>query len=338
LNTLGNTSMYIYRADQPDTLQIMGNVINPATTPIPVVAGWNWIGYVPNYSLPVNEALSSLSAQTGDLVKSQVSFAQFINPTFGWIGNLKFMSPPNGYQVKLSTPGTLIYPPSSNLSGGGTHAETRGPGDVAFWTINPTQFEYSMTLIGMLKVNEVNATSATMELGAFVNGQLRGTGQAIYIPSLQSYEFFETVYGTAPGELVQYKLFDSSTGAIQDLNESMTFSPDSHQGSIDSPLPFTLLNSGTNEANLVQSFEIQPNPFQSETNFRFALANTQEITLTIMDISGKAVSTVHTTALEGMNTMVWKGQSDTGAILAKGIYFARLQTAAGSVVKKIVLQ
>ncbi|MDO8971899.1 MAG: hypothetical protein Q7U74_14490, partial [Saprospiraceae bacterium] len=31
LNTLGNTSMYIYRADQPDTLNMMGNVLNPAT-------------------------------------------------------------------------------------------------------------------------------------------------------------------------------------------------------------------------------------------------------------------------------------------------------------------
>ncbi len=338
LNTLGNTSMYIYRADKPDTLQMVGNVINPATTPIPVVSGWNWIGYVPNYSLPVNEALSSLSAHTGDLIKSQLSFAQYINPTFGWIGNLKFMSPPNGYQVKLSTPGTLIYPPSTNLTGGGNEAEARGLGNTPFWTVNPTQFEYSMTLIGMLKVNEINATSATMELGAFVNGQLRGTGQAIYIPSLQSYEFFETIYGTTSGEPVRYKLFDSSTGSVQDLSESMSFTPDLHQGSIDSPLPFTLLSSGTKEANPVQSFEVQPNPFQSETNFRFALASTQEITLTIMDISGKAVSTVHTTALEGMNTMVWKGQSDTGSILAKGIYFARLQTATGSVVKKIVLQ
>ena len=74
-------------------------------------AGWNWIGYIPNYSLPINDALSSVPAQTGDLIKSQVAFAQYINPQFGWIGNLKYMQPPNGYQLKISTPGTLIYPP-----------------------------------------------------------------------------------------------------------------------------------------------------------------------------------------------------------------------------------
>jgi hypothetical protein len=58
LQNLGNTSMYIYRADMPDTLKMLGFVIPPATTPIQVVSGWNWIGYIPNYSLPVNSALS----------------------------------------------------------------------------------------------------------------------------------------------------------------------------------------------------------------------------------------------------------------------------------------
>ena len=166
LNTLGNTSMYIYRANQPDTLQMLGNVLDPATTPIPVVAGWNWIGYIPNYSLPVNAALSSLPAQDGDLIKSQVSFAQYVAP-YGWVGNLKYMQPPNGYQIKLSAPGTLIYPPlsSNNTDNGSTNLVQGGHGNIAaqylrehpvstFWTVDPTQFEYSMTLIGMLKIND----------------------------------------------------------------------------------------------------------------------------------------------------------------------------------------
>ncbi|MEO6040126.1 MAG: T9SS type A sorting domain-containing protein, partial [Saprospiraceae bacterium] len=339
LNTLGNTSMYIYRADQPDTLMMTGNVLSPAATPIPVVAGWNWIGYIPNYSLPVNEALSSLPAQTGDLIKSQVAFAQFINPTFGWIGNLKYMSPPNGYQIKLTTPGTLIYPPSANHLQGGNEVESRGPGDPAsFWTIDPTQFEYSMTLIGMLQANAANVTTATMELGAFAGNQVRGTAQAIYIPPFDSYLFFLTAYANSSGEQIKYKLFDSSTGAVQDLSELMYFSPDLHQGSIEDPVPFSLLSSGTQEVAALQSFEVQPNPFHGETLFRFALAKTQDVRLTVTDINGKAVAQVSTLAHEGMNAMVWKGQSDSGASLSAGLYFVRLQTEAGSVVRKVVLE
>ena len=341
LNTLGNTSMYIYRADLPDTLMMVGNVISPASTPIPVVTGWNWLGYVPNYSLPVNEALSTLTPQTGDLIKGQLSFAQYINPTFGWIGNLKFMSPPNGYQVKLSTPGTLIYPPSSNLHGGGSDKNLeRGPGQspVSFWNVDATQYEHSMTLIGMLKVNTANATTATMELGAFAGGQVRGTGQAIYVEPLQAYLFFLTVYANSGGEQIKYKLFDNSTGAVQDLSEQMYFSPEFHQGSIDAAVPFTLLSSGTQEVASVQSLEVQPNPFHTETMFRFGLADAQEIQLSVTDISGKLVAHWDTPAREGVNTLVWKGVSDTGSQLPSGVYFVRLQTDSGSVVKKVVLQ
>ncbi len=346
LNTLENTTMYIYRANLADTLQTLGNVIDPATTPIPVVTGWNWIGYIPNYSLPVNEALSSLSAQTGDIIKSQISFAQYINPAFGWIGNLKYMAPPNGYQIKLSAPGTLIYPPlSSNMNGGGGPdqiSNSRGgpdePPATNFWTVDPTQFEHSMTLIGMLKVNEVNATTATMELGAFVNGEVRGSGQAVYIAPLQSYLFFMTMYANTSGEQVRYKLFDSSNGSVQDLTELMYFSPDLHQGSIDVPVPFTLTSTGTIEATEVQSFDIQPNPFHTETLFRFGLKQAQEVRLSVSDVSGKTVAQVKVNAQEGLNSLVWKGQSDAGTLLAPGVYFVRLQTETGSVVRKVVLQ
>jgi len=344
LNTLGNTSMYIYRADQPDTLMMTGNVINPATTPIAVSNGWNWIGYVPNYSLPVNEALSSLTPQTGDLIKSQLSFAQFINPTFGWIGNLKYMSPPNGYQIKLSTPGTLVYPPpSSDLTGGGNQQRLasgdRGPGEhpIGFWNVDPAQFEHSMTLIGMLKANGTNATAATMELGAFVGNQVRGSAEAIYIEPLDSYLFFLTVYANSNSEQLKFQLFDSSTGAVQNLSELMYFSPDLHQGSIENPIPFTLPTSGTKEALSAQSFDVQPNPFHNETVLRFALPKAQEVRVTVTDMSGRQVSNLNIGAREGLNTVIWRGQSDNGTRLANGVYYVMLQTESGNIARKVVL-
>jgi len=352
LDTLRNPTMYIYRADQADTLKMKGNVIDPATTPIPMVAGWNWIGYIPNYSLPINEALSSLPAQIGDLAKSQIAFAQYINPTFGWVGNLKYLQAPNGYQVKLSAPGTLLYPPPhSNFTGNGngdnaspdTPLQARnGPEEVPpapnFWTVDPTQYEHSTTLIGMFKANGVNATTATMELGAFARNTVRGSGQAIYIPPLDQYQFFLTAYANTSGEQLRYKLFDSADGSVQDLAELMYFTPDLHQGSIQSPVPFTLGSTGTLESKLEQSFDVQPNPFHTETWFRFSLDRPQEIALTITDVNGRMVSSQRSSGAHGLNSLVWKGQSDNGAKLAAGVYFVRLQTERGSVVRKVVLQ
>jgi len=339
LTNLGNTTMYIYRAEVPDTLKMVGNLIDPATTNIPIVTGWNWIGYVPSYSLPINEALSSLPSQTGDLIKSQVAFAQYINPAFGWIGNLQYMQPPNGYQIKVATPGTLTYPPPG-VNRPAEQLESRGGKEkpVAFWNVNPSQFEHSMTLIGMLKVNGQNATTATMELGVFAGTEVRGSALAIYIAPLNSYLFFLTSYANAGGEQLKFKLFDASTGAVQEISETMWFSPDLHQGSIESPVPFTLKTSGLAEAIVEQSFDVQPNPFTDQTMLRFALSHAQEVTISVADVSGREVSRLRSQARTGLNTVTWDGTSDAGLRLGSGVYFVRLNTEDGMVTRKVVLQ
>ncbi|MDX2134923.1 MAG: LamG domain-containing protein, partial [Saprospiraceae bacterium] len=289
LGTLGNTSMYIHRTDQPDTLRMLGLPLNPATTNIPVVAGWNWIGYIPNYSLPINDALASLPAQYGDIVKSQYAFAQYLNPTFGWVGSLKYLSPPNGYQVKLAQAGTLTYPPPVNPFEQ-METEERGGQSTALWTVNPAQYEHSSTLIGMLSAEGVNATAAGMELGVFVGSEARGSAQAVYVAPLQAYLFFLTTYANVAGEELHFKLFDENTGVIHDLTETMYFTPNQHQGELNAPVPFAWLLSHVVAApSGVQSFDAQPNPFSSETQMRFVLSGPQEVTLTITDAQGREV-------------------------------------------------
>jgi hypothetical protein len=101
--------MFQYRADVPDTIQMRGALIDPAALSIPVSAGWNWVGYVPNYALPVSVALGGLTPLNGDIIKGQTAFAQYI-AGFGWLGSLQFLEPPKGYQLKISNPGTITYP------------------------------------------------------------------------------------------------------------------------------------------------------------------------------------------------------------------------------------
>jgi len=347
LDSLRNPTMYIYRADLPDTLKMSGTLIDPATNPIPVVPGWNWIGYLPNYSLPINEALASVPAQAGNVIKSQIAFAEYLNPTYGWIGNLKYMTPPNGYQIKLAAPGSLVYPPPhSNLTGSDNSRPEYAESDQStgtkpapnFWTVDPTLYEHSMTLIGMLDIDGANATTSTMEIGAFAGSLVRGSGQAIYIPPMEKYLFFLTAYANASGEQLQFKLYDSNDGSITNLSESMGFMPNLHQGSIPAPMPFTLASTATHESLTEQSFEVQPNPFQNETMFRFSLDRAQDISITVSALDGRTVSSMHTSAISGLNAIVWKARSNSGAPLEPGVYFVRLQTAKGSAVKKVVIK
>ena len=338
LTNLSNTTMYIYRADQPDTLRMLGLPINPLSTNIPLVVGWNWVGYIPNYSLPVNEALASLPAQTGDIVKSQLAFAQYINPTFGWIGSLKYMSPPNGYQIKLSQAGTLTYPQNNPFTGNQTEARG-GPETPTLWSVDPAQYEHSSTLIGMLSDEGVNITKSDMEFGVFVGGEIRGAARAIYIAPLEAYLFFVTYYSNDIGEQLHFKFYDSTSNTVNNLNETMYFYPNQHQGSIEAPVPFKW--ESTSASTLpegVHNFDALPNPFGSETQLRFSLKEAQEITLIITDAQGREVMRRSLDAQAGLNTTAWNGRSDTGGWLNSGVYVVRLVTKTGSVSKKLVLR
>ncbi|MEQ1745667.1 MAG: LamG-like jellyroll fold domain-containing protein [Saprospiraceae bacterium] len=346
LANLNNTGMYIYRADQPDTLRMVGSPIDPATTPIPLVTGWNWIGYVPNYSLAIDDALASVAAQPGDVIKSQVAFAQYTkvvippDTIYRWLGNLKFMQPPNGYQIRLTNPTVLTYPPPPSPFVE-TKIEARGETETppAHWTVNPRTFEHTNTLIGMIRFNGKNATTSDMELGAFIGGEIRGTAQAIYIEPLDAHLFFLTTYANMAGELLRFKLFDDATGSVQDLTETLYFAPGEHRGSIENPVPFELLTTLAEENfGTTLGFDVQPNPFATETTLRFNLPKAEEVMLTISDAQGREVVRRPVSAVAGPNVATWNGRSDTGSWLSSGVYTVRLQTDAGSVLRKVVLQ
>ncbi len=347
LATLDNRKMYQYRADKADTVQMLGLCL-PDTMSVYVKTGWNWIGYLPSYSLPVNNALSKLRTdgwiQPGDLIKSRTGFAQYIvNPVYtGWLGNLEYMMPPYGYQLKLTRSGVsgakLTYPPQG-FAGEGNLVTNRGGNMPSFWSVDPSQYESSATLIGMLSANGTNLTGASMELGAFVGSEVRGSAQAMYVEPLNSYLFFLTYYSNNNGDPIGFKLYDGDNGLIRDLNETMFFTADNHQGSVDIPVPFTYNGlSGAEEIPDYLSLDVRPNPFSQSTEIRFSLKHSAEVYITVTDLNGKVVTYFEGDGQEGVNALEWKGTSESGVPLQSGVYFVKLETDAGIAIQKVMLQ
>lgn len=335
LTTVNNTSMYNYKSDVRDTLKMIGSLISPDTLPITVVQGWNWIGYVPNYSLPVNDALASLPAAVGDIIKSQEAFAQYIGTPHGWIGNLKFMEAPKGYQIKVANPGTLTYPENTQFKGGEPADRGENPVQASFWTVNPSQYEYGSTFIGMLSVDGANATTASLELGAFHGNEVRGSAQAVFIPSMNTYLFFMTIYSNVSGQPIHFKLYNEETGEIISLSETMTFTPDLHQGTVANPVPFTLTSTGTSEGSLsVKSFSAVPNPFHSETYLQFVSGKRESAEILITDVCGNLVTRIEVNTVSGLNTVQWNAAGGNPA----GVYLAQLKTESGVLSCKLILQ
>lgn len=331
LTELNNTGMFQFRADSPDTIQMVGTLIDPDSISIPINSGWNWIGYVPNYALPVTEALAGLTPLNGDIIKGQTAFAQYL-AGFGWLGSLNYLEPPKGYQLKISNAGTLTYP-QNNLVGPASENRGLPNQQTNHWNVDPSTFEYSMTLVGMLQIGEQNATLEQHELGVFAGDELRGSATAIYVAPLNAYMFFLTTYSNTSGDPLHFKLFNSATQQESALVEQMFFSSNLHQGSIEAPVPFTLQSSGTTELSSLNYFEVQPNPFTNTLSIRFQCEEAQEVRMVITDATGRLVWQQKTAAVSGLNTLRWNAEPGSA-----GLYFVRLEGTEGTVVRKVVRQ
>ncbi len=335
LNNVGNTSMYQLRANEIDTIMMIGAPIDPDSLKIPIAVGWNWISYIPRAPLPINNALESLIVLNGDLIKSQTQFAQYV-AGFGWIGNLSYLVPGAGYILKSSLVDTLIYPdffefapdPSSIIL-------SRNVPVTSNWKVDPAKYEYSMTLVGFVRKDGINVTDKDWELGAFVGTECRGTGQAIWVEPAQGWLFFLTSYSNKPGELVTFKGYDGIK--YMNFKEQIYFDIDAQHGAIAKPFIFELSEATANEETGLENgyLKIIPNPTKAEdrTRIYFSTGESERVTLQIIDIAGRLVFNREMIAESGENQL---------ALLAKtfssGLYTIRLTGSNRVLTEKLIIK
>jgi hypothetical protein len=102
---IGQYKMYKVKVSSACTLTVTGTAISP-TTPIQLGAGWNWVAYLPSTAMPIAMALYSIKGQVLQ-IKSLTQSATYNGSS--WSGTFD-MQPGQGYAIKMSAPGILIYP------------------------------------------------------------------------------------------------------------------------------------------------------------------------------------------------------------------------------------
>lgn len=353
LTTLDSYSMYQYQSVVSDSLSLIGNYIDPLVTPIPLINGWNWISYLPTQSLKVDDALSSLTATTGDIIKSQLHFAQY-RAGIGWIGNLKSMNAPNGYLLKLAStnPGFLIYPDPLQLRSddqysertpvvpqyhGLTELQSTPESQLPFshWKVDPSKYEHNMNIIAIVqeKSDTENILNSGDEVAAFVNGEVRGSSKAIYIEALKSYMIFMTVYANCDGEQLNLKYLDTSENKEYDLVEKFIYKNNHIQGNIDAPQPLHILStSSVIPVGMDAAVEIYPNPFSGSLQIQYSMMKAQDVHMIIKDIHGKVVSTQVIKSGQGEQRISWVPEAG----LVGGAYFITLETESDAYTEKVI--
>lgn len=78
------------------------------------------------------------------------------------------------------------------------------------WTYNPHQFPNNMTVVGVIHFDGEELLSETMEIGAFLGDECRGSEILRYDPNVDRYMAYLTVYGAINDE-IHFRLYDHTT-------------------------------------------------------------------------------------------------------------------------------
>jgi hypothetical protein len=83
---------------------------------------------------------------------------------------------------------------------------------------------------------------------------------------------------------------------------------------------------------------VSPNPMRERANFGFALPQSAQVRLEILDLQGRRVATVADGMFAaGTHQVTWNGASGGGSRISAGVYFVRFSAAGRTVSKRLVI-
>jgi len=336
-----NTEMYMIKLNHADTIRFVGKVVDPLTTPITIHPGWNWIGFIPQVNLTVNDALASYNnVQNGDVIKGQSSFAMY-QTGLGWLGSLSFLEPGKGYKFRsLDTViGTFNYP----LTGSGLKLFNKTEPKVPIaWNSNMKQYEYNLSLVATVDMGQTGMVNSNMVLGTFVNDVSRGYIKPVWVESANSYMFFLPVNSNViNGENISFRLYDPIIGSEYEIKETIAFESNAVLGNIENPVKLTLskaTNITTNPVLTENYLQLQPNPFREETVIAYRLTEDAQVRISVFNLLGEEITVLADKhMLKGAWKQVWNGDNEYGAKLSPGVYYLRMQANKFSSQIKMVI-
>lgn len=123
------------------------------------------------------------------------------------------------------------------------------------WNINPTDFNYSMNIIGRVKIEGKFSEDSYDKIAAFNNGVIRGAATLVYNKAFKEYFAYLTIYSNVIyGETIVFSIWDASQGKIIEAEIdgvlSATFKENDVVGSLSKPVIFENSNVLVQELNL----------------------------------------------------------------------------------------
>lgn len=354
LTNLNNSSMYNLYLNNDDDFYYAGLPVDALNTPIAISQGWNYVGYPVQGNLAINTALNSLSGSlsTGDVIKSQYGYAEFVKGS-GWFGSLKFLEPGMGYMIKSSGSGTLIYPATASSRQreiqNNEHLyfdnEFRTAVKELSWEVNPNSFTNVLNLSGVLRdADDEQIKDDRIIIAAFVGNECRGITTARELHG--KWMYYLSAYSNNPAEEeFTFKAYLERTKEVLPIIEKVKFNEISKIGDYQNPF-FLHLEGEVGADEPVETVELDgnylsqnnPNPMVNETVIKFGVAQNTNVAINIFNVQGQLVRTlVNTYFEEGDYQIEWDGRDNAGKRVNQGVYYYSMKAGRFSDSKKLII-
>jgi hypothetical protein len=255
LYEIANESMYMVNTTVEQTLPFTGAQVDPAEVQIPLLNGWNWIGYTPDNALTVSEALAGLNPQIDDQIKSYSDYSIYTDQ--GWTGSLSSLLPGNGYKYYSgnAAPQMLTYSETAPQNAPlmyGSPAETPD----RRWTAATHKYPNNMTVTSVVVLDDVEL-SGNIEIGAFCGDECRGSTLLRNIPPIagRSTMGFLVIYGDSSEE-IRFRVYDHSIGEEYPVAASLRFVPDAIHGTPGNPYRIEQVSTGIDNPATWESIDL----------------------------------------------------------------------------------
>ncbi len=299
-----------------DEFEIAGEFVDPGLA-IPLNAGWNWIGYLPQQPLAVEDALAGIQSNAIQ-IKGQSQSATWFEAT-GWIGDLEVMEPGKSYKLNMIAADELVYPTGEIAAVPKTEQTSLHPKN--------TQLVKQLTETKMNMVVIAETLCNSDDLLMVVENE---AGSCLSIGHPVAFEgrnlWYFTIVENNLLEKLKFKALDESPEKTITYSETLQFADNATIGTVQQPFKLTLPNHGSDSPEDIAGFDLlqnYPNPFAKSTQISYLLPEPSMVKLTLYDITGRKVMVmINEQQPEGRHThTLEKG------LLLPGIYFYRLEAA-----------
>ena len=211
--------------------------------------------------------------------------------------------------------------------------------DVPTWAVDARAFEHTMVATVALQRDGAEVAEGGWQVGVFAGEELRGAAQLVYVPALDAYRAFVTVYSESRerDEPLALRVLDAAAPEASVPVGELAFARNQIVGSPSQPLLLALpATARAAQREVPDAFALSPNypnPFNPRTVIKYALPQPVGVKLVVYDLLGREVMVLLDEPMEaGYHEYTFDASR-----LASGVYFYRLEAGDFAQVHKMIL-